>query len=53
MYKTIVTKYCPKAEKMAELIENKVNEMENQGYELITFSYIPSTKATHVLKKVK
>ena len=36
MYKTIVIEYSPKADDMAKKIEEKANEMLQDGYELIT-----------------
>ena len=36
--KTVVVEYLPKAKKMAREIEEKANEMEQKGYEFITFS---------------
>ena len=50
MYKSVVTDYSPKADKMAEIIENKDNEMEKQGYELVTTTITPSARAILVFK---
>lgn len=36
VYKTIVIKYSPKADVMAQKIEETANEMLEKGYELIT-----------------
>ena len=33
MYKTVVIEYSPKAEDMAQKIEEKANEMIQEGYE--------------------
>lgn len=43
--KTVVMDYEPKSKKMAKQIENVANEMEQQGYEFITFSITPGAKA--------
>ena len=51
MYKTIVIKYTPHAKEMAAKIEDAANEMEKSGYELITFSIMPSAKAILMFKK--
>jgi hypothetical protein len=37
-YRAIVIEYSPKAEDMAARIEKTANEMEKEGYELVTFS---------------
>ena len=50
-YKTIVIDYAPKAEKMAAAIEEKVNEMVRQGFELVTFSVTNSCKAILVFRE--
>lgn len=44
-YKTIVIDYAPKAKKMAAAIEEKANEMAQNGWELVTFSVTSSAKA--------
>lgn len=49
-YKAEIIKYEPKAKKMAEAIENKANEMAEQGYELVTVSVTNSAKAVVVFK---
>ncbi len=51
IYKTIVIDYAPKAEKMAAAIEEKVNEMVRQGFELVTFSVTNSCKAILVFRE--
>lgn len=51
MYKTVVIAYYPKAETMAKKIEEKSNEMVEDGYELITMSITTSAKAILVFKK--
>ena len=50
-YKTIVIDYAPKAETMAAAIEEKVNEMVRQGFELVTFSVTNSCKAILVFRE--
>lgn len=51
MYKTVVIEYCPKADDMANKIEEKANEMLETGYELVTLSITGSAKAILVFKK--
>ena len=51
MYKTVVVEYSPKADNMAEKVEEKANEMLSDGYELVTFSITGSAKAILVFKK--
>lgn len=36
-YKAVVIEYSPKAENMSQKIEEKANEMLNDGYVLVTF----------------
>lgn len=45
IYKTIVIDYAPKAKKMAAAIEEKANEMAQNGWELVTFAVTSSAKA--------
>lgn len=52
LYKTVVINYFPKADTMAKKIEEKSNEMLENGYELITMSITNSAKAILVFKKV-
>jgi len=49
-YKTIVIDYAPKAKKMAAAIEEKANEMAQNGWELVTFSVTNSAKAILVFR---
>ena len=51
MYKTVVIDYSPKADDMAQKIEEKANEMLQGGYELITMSITGTAKAILVFKK--
>ena len=51
MYKTIVVEYSPKADDMAKKIEEKANEMLQEGYLLITMSITGTAKAILVFKK--
>ena len=51
MYKTVVIKYSPKAREMAGKIEEAANRMEQEGFELITCSIMPSSKGILVFKK--
>ena len=51
MYKTVVIEYSPKADTMAERVEQTANEMAGEGYELVTMSITGSAKAILVFKK--
>lgn len=51
VYKTIVIEYSPKADVMAQKIEETANEMLEKGYELITMSVTNFAKAILVFKK--
>ena len=51
MYKTVVIAYLPKADDMAQKVEEKANEMLQDGYELITMSITGTAKAILVFKK--
>lgn len=50
MYKTEVIEYSPKADNMAKKIEEKANEMLEEGYELITMSITGTARAILVFK---
>lgn len=52
MYKTVVIEYSPKADDMAKKIEEKANEMLQEGFKLITVSITGSAKAILVFKKI-
>ena len=49
-YKTIVTDYAPKAKKMADEIEQVINEKAKDGWELVTLSVTNSCKAILVFR---
>ena len=51
MYKTVVTDYMPKAKEMAQVVEEKANEMEEKGYELVNVSIMPSAKAILIFRQ--
>ncbi len=51
MYKTVIIDYSPKADNMAEKVEEKANEMLENGYELVTMSITGTAKAILVFKK--
>ena len=51
MYKTVVVDYSPVANKMAKMVEEKINEMVKLGYEFITFSITNSCKAILVFRE--
>ena len=53
MYKTVVIKYSPKVKDMAEKVEKAANEMEQEGFELISCSIMPSSKGILVFKKTE
>ena len=45
MYKACVVAYCPAADRMAELVEQKANEVARDGYEVVSFSVTNSARA--------
>lgn len=49
-YKTIMIDYAPKAKKMAAAIEQTANEKVQDGWELVSFSVMNSTKAILVFR---
>ena len=49
-YKTIVIDYAPKAKKMAAAMEERINEMSQEGWELVTLTTTPSAKAILVFR---
>ena len=51
MYKSVVIEYSPKANDMAKKIEDRANEMSQEGYELVTMSITESAKAILVFKE--
>lgn len=51
MYKTVVVQYSPKAKKMASRIEETANKMEQDGFELVSCSIMPSTKGILVFRR--
>ena len=51
MYKTVVIDYSPKADNMAQKVEEKANEMLENGYELVTMSITATPKPILVFKK--
>ena len=53
MYKTIVVKYSPKAKEMAARIEDVANQMEQEGFELVSCSITPSSKGILVFRQTK
>lgn len=50
MYKAVVIEYSSKAEDMAKKIEEKANEISEEGLDLITMSVTGSAKAILVFK---
>ena len=53
MYKTIVVKYSPKAKEMAARIEDVANQMEQEGFELVSCSITPSSMGILVFRQIK
>lgn len=51
IYKAVVIEYSPKAENMSKKIEEKVNEMLNDRYVLVTITKTTTAKAILVLKE--
>ena len=51
IYKAVVIEYSLKAENMSKKIEEKVNEMLNDGYVLVTITETTTAKAILVLKE--
>ena len=51
MYKAITVEYSAKAKKMAAKIEEAANRMEEEGYELISVSIMPSAKGILIFRK--
>ena len=49
-YKTVVLKYNPRAEKMAEEVEKAANEYAGKGWKLVTFSITLAAKAILVFE---
>ncbi|RRF89837.1 MAG: hypothetical protein DUD33_05755 [Coriobacteriaceae bacterium] len=45
MYKAFVVAYSPAADRMAELVEQKANEVARDGYEVVSFSVTNSARA--------
>ena len=50
MYKTFAIPYSPFADKLAQLIEEKANELEGEGYEVVSFSVTPSARVIILAK---
>ena len=50
MYKTFAIPYSPFADKLAQLIEEKANELEGEGYEVVSFLVMPSARAIILAK---
>ena len=50
MYKTVIIEYSPKANDMANKVEEKANEMLQNGYELVTMSITGTAKAILIFK---
>lgn len=51
VYKTEVIPYCPVASKMAVKIEDKCNEMSNEGFELVSSTITLGAKAILIFRK--
>lgn len=50
MYKVVVIEYSPKAENMSQKVEEKANEMLNDGYVLVTIMETTTAKAILIFK---
>lgn len=51
-FKAVVIEYSPKAENMSKKIEEKVNEMLNDRYVLVTITKTTTAKAILIFKKM-
>lgn len=51
MYKTVVIPYSPQSNEMASKIEETANQMEQEGFELVSCSIMPSAKGILIFKK--
>ncbi len=51
MYKTELIGYTPVANKMAKKIEDRCNEMEKDGFALVSATTTPGAKAILIFKK--
>lgn len=51
MYKTIVLPFYIKSAKIAQAIEHKANEMEKDGYTLISATTMPAPRTILIFKK--
>lgn len=52
MYKTVVIEYTPKADNMAQKVEEKANEMLLEGYAFVTMSITGTAKAILVFQQI-
>jgi len=52
MYKTVVVDYEPVAKRMAKQIDDKINDMYRDGYELVTMTETTSARAILVFKEI-
>ncbi len=50
-YLTKVVEYTPKADTMAKRVEEAANEMQQEGYEFVSFSCTEAAKAILVFRK--
>lgn len=51
MYEVIVLEQEPRAEKMAQLVDGKINEMEKNGYKLMSLTQTTTAKTILVFKQ--
>lgn len=51
MYQTVVIKYAAKAKDMAAQVEKTANDMEREGYRLVSFAAMPSAKGVLVFHR--
>lgn len=52
MYQTVVIPYSPKSQEMAGKIEQTANQMEREGFELVSCSIMPSANGILIFKKM-
>ena len=53
MYKTVIVNYSPVAKEMAANIENIANQMEQEGFVLVSCAVMPSAKGILIFRQTK
>ena len=51
MYRAVVIKYAAKAKDMAAQVEKTANDMEREGFRLVSFAPMPSAKGVLVFHR--